>query len=91
MEDQKYYYIAIDKLQKTIQLCEYSNNSCDAREYEKIADRYNITDVVSRHNMQTRFSIFFNNTKNYIDYAVFYKKYAKFTVLSALLINEVEA
>ena len=77
----KYYYIAIDKLEKTIQLCEYSQDSCDAKEYNKLADRYNITDIISRNNMTRRFSIFFNDTKNYIDYNTFYKKYAKFTVL----------
>jgi hypothetical protein len=80
MEKQKYYYIAIDKQAKTIQLRASQGDECQAVQLTKLYEDYGITENLYRSN---RFALFFNGTKNYIDYSTFYKKYSKFTVLEA--------
>jgi hypothetical protein len=72
-----YYYILIDKQEKTIQLRPYvADNSCEAREIDLVSKEYGITYNVARN----RFTIFHNDQKNYIDFNTFYKKYNKYTV-----------
>lgn len=80
---QSYYYITIDKVLKTIQLRKYQENSCTAREEKVLADEYNMN--CYPYQITQRFSIFHNDTKDYIDYSTFYKKYAKYKVLEAIL------
>jgi hypothetical protein len=78
MQEQTYYYIAIDKQAKTIQLRASQGDSCQAVELSNLYADYGITENLYKSN---RFALFFNGTKNYIDYSTFYKKYSKFTVL----------
>ena len=84
LKKQSYYYIAIDKLAKTIQLRKYQPNSCTSREEKLLATEYGMNNCYP-YEITQRFSIFHNDTKNYIDYSTFYKKYAKFTVLEAVI------
>lgn len=70
-----YYYILIDKQEKTIQLRPYVTN-CNAAEYKKISEEFNI----SYNAVCNRFSIFHNGQNNTIDFNTFYKKYNKYTV-----------
>jgi hypothetical protein len=76
-QNEKYYYIAIDKQAKTIQLRQCG--SCKAVDIQTLAKEYNISDREAEY----RFQWFFNDQKDYIDYNTFYKKYNKFTVLEA--------
>jgi hypothetical protein len=83
-ESKQYYYIAIDKQEKTIQLRKYQPNSCTARELKTLATEYNMTNCYP-YQIDQRFTVFHNDTKNYIDYSTFYKKYAKYKVLEEVL------
>lgn len=75
-----YYYILIDKLEKTISLREYEQNSCDAREMKKIQIEYNLQNF-HLWQLDSRFRIMFNDTKNYIDYNTIYKYVRKYKVI----------
>lgn len=77
---QAYYYIAIDKLEKTIQLRKYQESSCYAREIKLLANEYNMSTKYPSI-IDSRFAIFHNDTVDFIDYNTFYKKYAKYKVL----------
>jgi len=81
---QSYYYIAIDKQEKTIQLRKYQESSCYAREIKLLANEYNMNSKYPAM-IDARFTIFHNDTVDHIDYSTFYKKYAKYKVLEAVL------
>ena len=84
MNKPSYYYIAIDNLEKTIQLRKYQENSCTSREEKVLANEYEMKNCYP-YQITQRFSIFHNDTKDYIDYSTFYKKYAKYKVLEAVI------
>ena len=74
----KYYYILIDKLEKTISLREYENpESCYAREMKKVQIEYKL-EQFHTWQIETRFKILHNETKNYIDYETLYKYARKY-------------
>lgn len=75
-----YYYILIDKLEKTISLREYEKDSCDAREMKKVQVEYGL-EKFHLWQLDSRFKIFFNDTKNYIDYETLYKYARKYEVI----------
>ena len=73
----KYYYILIDKLEKTISLREYEEEDCDARVMKRVQKDYNLNEL-KLWQLDSRFKIFFNDTKNYIDYDALYKYARKY-------------
>ncbi len=74
----KYYYILIDKLEKTISLREYeSPQSCYAREMKKVQIEYKL-EQFHTWQIESRFKILHNETKNYIDYETLYKYARKY-------------
>lgn len=72
----KYYWIAIDKALKTLQVVE--DRGCQAATEKHLQEVYNMP---NRMSTGSRFSLFFNNTNPCIDYNTFYKKYAKWQVI----------
>lgn len=72
----KYYWIAIDKALKTLQVVE--DKGCQAATEQYLQEVYNMP---NRMSTGSRFSLFFNDTRDYIDYNKFYKKYAKWQVI----------
>ena len=74
----KYYYILIDKLEKTISLREYeSPESCYAREMKKVQIEYKL-EQFHTWQIESRFKILHNETKDFIDYETIYKYARKY-------------
>ena len=76
----KYYYLLIDKLEKTISLREYEYESCDAKEMKKIQVEYGLQNFHTWQ-LDSRFKICFNDTKDYIDYEILCKYARKYKVI----------
>lgn len=79
--EKKYYYIIIDKLEKTLQIAQISKDSCTATVQSFLEKKYGLTRMMSN----ARFELFFNNELSYIDYDKFYKKYAKWKVVDGIM------
>ena len=77
----KYYYVLVDKQEKTITLREYEPSSCYSREMEKVKKEYGFCDIPIWQ-LEGRFKIFHNDTKNYIDYETLYKYARKYRVVA---------
>ena len=69
----KYYYVLIDKQEKTIKLIE--SESCLAITEEKVKELYNLS---TRWEVQSRFRFFFNGTEDKINLDTLYKYARKY-------------
>ena len=73
----KYYYVVIDKKEKTLQVLE--SESCLATTEEKVKKIYKLS---TRLEVETRFSFFFNGTEEKINFETLYKYARKYKVVS---------
>ena len=71
--NEKYYYVVVDKLLKTIQIIESA--SCLATTEEKVKELYKLS---TRWEVETRFRFFFNGTDNKINFDTLYKYARKY-------------
>ena len=73
----KYYYVVIDKQEKTLQLLESA--SCLATTEEKVKEIYGLS---TRWEVETRFAFFFNGTEDQINFDTLYKYARKYKVVA---------
>lgn len=79
---EKYYYILIDTLEKTLEIVESA--SCQAVTERQIAfEKFGIKDMNGLQSMQfcNRFRLIFNNTNDKIDLNKVYKYARKYTIV----------
>ena len=74
---EKYYCVVIDKVEKVLFIKEVKG--CMAMVERELQEEYSLP---NRMTVNARFGLFFNGTKDYIDYDTFYKKYAKWEVVT---------
>jgi hypothetical protein len=72
---EKYYYVIIDKRNKTMKVREC--NTCLAMLEKQISEEENIT----RWQVETKYNFFFNGTNDKIDFETIYKYARKFTIV----------
>ena len=73
----KYYYVVIDKKEKTLQLLE--SGSCLATTEEKVKKIYKLS---TRWEVEKRFTFFFNGTEEQINFDTLYKYARKYKVVA---------
>ena len=75
----KYYYIMIDKVNKTLELIEAY--TCDATTFEAWMINKGLNKQYQSWQLATQFKLYFNNQDNFINYDNIPKYARKFTII----------